>query len=171
MEKWKDIDGHPNHQVSDRGRVMNKKTGRIMKQFKAHNGYMQTQIDKKSERIHRMVASAFLGGNHPDMDVNHIDSNKENNCASNLEWCTRSQNICHSFANGTRTSNLNNEFRRKGNRVMADRTGRHVAVLETGVVYPSIKDCAREMQTYPGKIRECCCDMSKTYCGYHFKFV
>ena len=28
--------------------------------------------------------------------VNHIDSNRSNNCVANLEWCTMSENLIHS---------------------------------------------------------------------------
>ena len=32
--------------------------------------------------------------------INHIDCNKDNNAVSNLEWCTQSQNIKHSYQKG-----------------------------------------------------------------------
>jgi hypothetical protein len=38
--------------------------------------------------MHRLTARAFVHNPHPDTfdRVNHIDGNKKNNCASNLEW-------------------------------------------------------------------------------------
>lgn len=51
--------------------------------------------------VHRMVALAWICV--PDdvlnKDVNHKDGNKENNHASNLEWCTRRQNLYHAMEN------------------------------------------------------------------------
>lgn len=55
-------------------------------------------------RIHRMVAGTFLQNENPDIltDVNHKDGNKANNDVSNLEWCTRSDNIQHAYDTGLR---------------------------------------------------------------------
>lgn len=57
---------------------------------------------QKHHLVHRLVCRAFHG--EPidgQTDVNHIDSDKLNNTADNLEWTSRSENIRHSFANNT----------------------------------------------------------------------
>lgn len=45
--------------------------------------------------IHRLVAKAFLDTWNPDLQVNHIDGNKHNNCVNNLEMVTSLENIHH----------------------------------------------------------------------------
>lgn len=171
MEHWKDVEGHPNHEVSDLGRVRNKKTGRIMKQFETRNGYLQLQIDKKNELVHCLVAKAFHPGDHAGLEVNHDDTNKHNNRADNLVWTTRSENIIHSFQHGIRNSNLTDDLRRKGSRAMVKKASKKVMVLETGVIYPSINECARQTGCYPTQINHCCTGKAKEHHGLHFKFV
>lgn len=72
-------------------------------------GYLRIDIYQdgkvRSHRVHRLVASAFFDA--PDVyfdesyneversQVNHIDGDKTNNAVSNLEWCSRSENMSH----------------------------------------------------------------------------
>lgn len=170
MEKWRQIDGHPKHEVSDLGNIRNKKTGRIMKQFVNSRGYKVLMIDGAAERVHRLVAKAFIPTEDYSLDVNHIDGNKTNNTIKNLEWCTRSDNIRHAFKNGLSQSNLNDSSRRLGNNVMKEKTSRAVEVIETGVTYPSIKECAKEIGGFRVSISNCCHGKSKTHRGLHFRF-
>lgn len=46
--------------------------------------------------IHRLVALTFINNHNNYSVVNHIDENKLNNNAENLEWVTHQQNIIHS---------------------------------------------------------------------------
>lgn len=51
--------------------------------------------------VHRLVAQAFLELDiNSDMEVNHIDGNRYNNCVTNLEVITHQQNIDHSIRMG-----------------------------------------------------------------------
>lgn len=55
----------------------------------------------KQFTVHRLVAEAYLPNHDSLPQVNHKDSNKENNHVSNLEWCTASENKKHSWDSGT----------------------------------------------------------------------
>ena len=64
------------------------------------DGYRHGIFNRKNVQVHRIIASLFC--NKPDGKdfVNHIDGDKQNNSADNLEWCTKSENTKHSFQNG-----------------------------------------------------------------------
>lgn len=102
-EIWKDIEGYEGlYMVSSHGRVWSRRYNLIMKPILRGN-YLSVTLfkDKKSTKtsIHRLVAYNFLNEIKGKNYVNHIDEDKVNNKASNLEWVTHTENINH----GTRT--------------------------------------------------------------------
>ena len=104
IEKWKPIKGYEDlYEVSNLGNIKNSK-GKILKSALCKNGYRSVSLWKKNKGktyfIHRLVAEAFVLNYENKTDINHKDGNKENNKADNLEWCTRKQNIHHSWKNG-----------------------------------------------------------------------
>lgn len=101
IERWNDVKDNPKYEVSNTGRVRNKKTERILSQsLNRPNGYLRVGIDGKHYYVHRLVADSFYDGDHTNMDVNHRDGNRTNNELSNLEWVTRKYNIDHAYRYG-----------------------------------------------------------------------
>lgn len=62
--------------------------------------YLQVEPKPKNCTVHRLVAEAFLPNPEHKPTVNHIDGNKQNNCISNLEWATYSENELHAIKTG-----------------------------------------------------------------------
>lgn len=90
MEIWKRIDGFDfDYYVSTAGNVS--KGIQLLKQSTV-NGYKVVALRRNGkyvqQRVHRLVASAFINNPENLPQVNHKDENKSNNCLGNLEWCT-----------------------------------------------------------------------------------
>jgi hypothetical protein len=88
--------------VSNLGRFKNYK-GIIMQNYKPHHtGYIFIRVDKNKYALHRIIASTFIENLEPDKNniVNHIDGNKLNNTAANLEWTTIKGNNIHNHKSG-----------------------------------------------------------------------
>ena len=104
-EIWKDILGYEGkYMVSNWGRVKSlnyNKTGKegILKAVKVGNGYLQVHLCKDGKGkwyfVHRLVASAFLENPEGYTEVNHINEDKADCRAENLEWCSRSYNCSY----------------------------------------------------------------------------
>lgn len=93
------------YELSDTGVVRNAKTGRELKQFKGKDGYKRVQVARKTFLVHRLVAFMFVRCEPGKDFVNHKDGDKLNNHASNLEWCTRAENMKHAYQMGLKSSN------------------------------------------------------------------
>ena len=64
--------------------------------------YQQSAVTEKFARLHRVVAEAFIPNPHGYDQVNHINGDKSDNRAQNLEWCNAQQNMDHSIRTGLR---------------------------------------------------------------------
>ena len=97
MEIWKTMKEHQDYEISNLGRVKNKKTGKIRKTTINNKGYEQiiVYINKKAKTyyIHRLVANNFVNNPNNLKEVNHINENKLDNRADNLEWCSGEYNL------------------------------------------------------------------------------
>ena len=117
-EVWKDIEGYEGlYQVSTCGNIKSlakpRKNGngrcyiqkeKLLKQSFTSTGYKKVELYKdgkrKSFKVHRLVAIAFIPNPDNKPEVNHIDGNKINNNIDNLEWVTSSENTIHAYETG-----------------------------------------------------------------------
>lgn len=103
-EEWLEIpDAQDGWLISNYGRV--KHNGKILSCSIHSDGYIfsvfkSRETGKYIQRpVHRLVANAFLPVVIGKDVINHIDGNKMNNSAMNLEWCTQGENIKHAINN------------------------------------------------------------------------
>ena len=104
---WLVVEEFPNYEVSDSGEIRRVGKVKVRKPHDNH-GYLVVGMNVGSKQVnrlvHRMVAKAFIPNPNQLPEVNHIDGNKHNNAASNLEWVTSRQNQQHAYATGLRVS-------------------------------------------------------------------
>lgn len=108
-EEWREIDGLKYYMVSNLGRVKSidrvvmrngaeaKIKGRILKQNVGTNGYLYFNSSEngksKTYYTHRCVALAFVPNKDKTKDtVDHINNNKRDNRAENLQWLSQHDN-------------------------------------------------------------------------------
>lgn len=104
------LDGKPSsYLVSSRGIIVNtdyRMSGQscILKQTTNRYGYktvcLYSDKIRKTYKVHRLVALAFIPNPLNLKEVNHINGNKNDNSVGNLEWCDRTQNMRHAVKYG-----------------------------------------------------------------------
>ena len=103
-DQIKIIKEYPNYSCTIDGIIFNNKTNIILHPFIDNVGYLQLILrdengNKKHIRVHRIIAKYFVS-NPNNLDfINHIDGNKINSRANNLEWVTNSENTKHGYDN------------------------------------------------------------------------
>ena len=98
-EQWKRISTHPDYDISDKGRIRKKAKREfryIATSTNAH-GYSKCNIQngnpsERTQLLHRLVAKAFIPNPEDKPVVHHINADKTDNRAENLEWCTHQEN-------------------------------------------------------------------------------
>ena len=119
QEIFKQVEGFERYMVSNTGRVITTK-GKIkeLKLQKDAVGYFHVRLYPEDKRfgmypnnrgkipklfkIHTLVAETFIPKpkSEEKLEVNHLDGDKSNNHVDNLEFCTRQQNMAHSYETG-----------------------------------------------------------------------
>ena len=90
--------------IFDNGDIFNVDTARRIKPHISEWGYQIVVLNNQTYYLHRLVAETFIPNPYDKQQVNHIDGNKTNNHATNLEWVTPSENVRHSIVNNLRNS-------------------------------------------------------------------
>lgn len=184
QEIWKDIkDYEGSYQISNLGRVKSlsrkmwngnsfwESKERILKSSQDKDGYLLVGLHKNNKKkmckIHRLVAIHFIDNPYNKPEVNHIDGDKSNNCADNLEWVTSSENSIHAYKSGLlkikkgKENPLHYKFKGANNptakKVKCITTGKIFETILEGANYYNIKSssdivsCCRGRQKSAGK--------------------
>lgn len=155
-ELWREWPRDPRVKVSNKGNVVSCKRGAWtpLKVSYSNSGYQRVSDGRGSEYVHRMVAETWIDNPNNYREVNHINGDKSDNRVENLEWTTRSENICHAYRTGLRKAK-----------------GTPIRIVETGEVFESIQECARRIGGYQSAISTCLAGKRSTHHGYHFEYA
>lgn len=174
-EIWKDCKGYEGlYQVSSLGRVKSLEKIRIN-----HTGGMWVQQEKilygkydgchylvvhlktpkgkdKMEKIHRLVALAFIDNPEHKPEVNHKNSIRDDNRAENLEWVTHQENI---------------EFAVKSLHTLKTK----ILCITTGEVFSTSEEASKKNGGHSSNIRHAAADyqrgiIRKVY-GYSYCYI
>lgn len=159
QSEWISVEGYERYSVNEYGIVKNNETGMILLPIKNKAGYLTVCLyngEKKTVRIHRLVAKAFIPNPENKPFINHKNGIKTDNRVCNLEWVTSSENNLHKCrVLGKKSTNEPNPKI-------------SVKCVETGETFNSMSDAARKYKTQPIHISECCRGKRKTAGGLHW---
>ena len=160
---WKDVIGYEGlYQVSDcgqvkscervvsgKGRSPQNLKEKIIKPFLHKGGYHIVDLSKDGKKktflVHRLVALAFLEGDHS-LTVNHIDECKTNNHVSNLEYLTIGDNTRAWIKNNPeRRAEIVRDSIKKAQAAALEIQSQQVLDTQTGKIFPSIIAASRYM--------------------------
>lgn len=169
-EIWRPIKGYEGlYEVSNLGRVRSLdrwcshrrgkqlKKGKILLGGKDYDGYRLVLLYKEGKRktfkVHRLVAEAFIPNPNNLPQVNHKDENKLNNSVDNLEWCDAKYN-----------SNYGTHLEKISKKVLQyDLEGNFIKEWQ------STRECERNGFSHTG-ISSCCRGKLKYYKGFIWRY-
>ena len=174
MSDIRQIKNYPSYYVTEDGEVYSKRGVRKLKCTTDPNGYLRVFLLKDGHRfsasVHRLVAETFVPNPENKPEVNHIDGNKQNAKASNLEWVTHSENIRHSIyvLGHDHITKIN-----KGKFGKENHRSKTVLQIKNGVVvgkFYSLREASKVTKTGASNIGMCCRGKTKSADGFQWKY-
>lgn len=181
-EIWKNIEGYPNYQVSNMGRVKSlnynhTKKEKILKPHNTGNGYLMVQLFNndtyKCKLIHRLVAETFISNPENKPCVDHINTDKTDNKVENLRWVTHKENSNNPISKNNMVINATKPMlgiKSKANPLsipilQLSKKGTPIMLWYCGL------DILREIGINNRNVSLCCKGKRKTAGGYRWQYL
>ena len=176
-EVWRDINEYEGYyQVSNMGRVKSLERKiphwrggeriqkeRILKPITDHYGYQVVNLyaggKPKKHKVHRLVCQSFHDNPDNKSQVNHLNENKTDNRACNLEWSTAKENNNH----GTRTE--------RSAKALSKPVAQYTRDGELIKIWPSAREAERQAGFRHNTISNAANGKYKNSYGFIWKYV
>lgn len=176
MSEWKEIEGYPDYQVSDDGRVKSFKNGkeRILKGCNNGDGHLRINLlyngKQKSKLVHRLMAEAFIPNPDNLPFVRHLNDIPDDNRLENLAWGTPKDNTNDSIKNGSHVC-CDEEYMNKLRLKDAERTRKPVIAIKENlrIHFNSMQEAAEKLNLDVSHISSCVKGTRKSTGGYKFE--
>lgn len=171
MDEWVKTTRNPKYLVSNTGRIRRDGSDKDHS-VRDRKGYYAVDLyengQRFTERVHILVAEAFVPNPNNNPMVHHKDGNKHNNNAENLEWVTNKENCEHAWKTGLARPSYGMLGKRNPN---GGRKGKPIRIVETGEVFESSIECEKAINGNNRHINDCLKGRQETHRGYHFEYV
>lgn len=159
--------------VNQYGEIYSKYKNILLKHNVIKKGYHSVRLYVDKVKIDKLVPNIvgwsfpeICGKYEPGLQTNHKDENKDNNCASNIEWCTGAYNV--SYGTGME--------RRLATRIKNKCAKREIPVIQmkNGIiinVFKSMIDAERIGGFDGGCISRCCMGIFKQHKGFEWQYA
>lgn len=159
---WRTVEKNPNYEINNYGEIRDRYTKESPFIYCAKNNYLKVKLDSTCYLVHRLVAQAFpeICGEwreyHEGYEVDHINTNREDNRPENLRVVSRKDN-----ANNPLT------LEHKSQAVFSTSNPNHKGILQYSLsgdfiaFYPTISDAERAIGQKPQKSHISACAKGK----------
>lgn len=171
QEVWKDIKGFEGlYQVSNLERLKSFKKyplGYVLASKNQYGDYLRYVLKKedcnKTVLVHRLVYETFVGDIPPKHDIDHIDSNRQNNKLSNLQCLDKKSHVAKTIEHNPNCLQgmINRNKHEQDGIIQFSLAGRFISMfsnakeasIQTGVCARNILQVAKGTEYKPGKVR------------------
>jgi hypothetical protein len=110
-----DFLGYPNYYATWDGKIFGTHKMDYLREDISDDGYPECVVVDSLKKLHyykthRLIAQAFVPNPENKDTVNHIDGNKQNNRADNLEWLWNWENMDHALKVGLKHSVMSDQM-------------------------------------------------------------
>jgi hypothetical protein len=141
---------------------------RILTQYLRTDGYLMVLLYGKRYYVARLICEAFHENTENKPEVNHKKGIKTDNRATELEWCTPSENCQHSYTILKRKPA--DWITKKGSENIKAKPVFKI-IGDNKIRYGSLTEAANAVGGSKKNISECLRGRSKTAYGYKWQFV